>query len=349
MKKKLICVLCLGLLLAGCQKTGDSDAGETGKAEAVTTEDLSVEETQTETIGAEEAGMEETGTEETELEEQSGEEVFRGYETPEREYELVWSDEFDGDAIDSSKWDFQYGNGSLYGVQFWGNNEEQYYTSREENARVEDGKLLITAIREEERFRGMNYTSARMRTITNTGEVLFGTTYGRVEAYIKLPAGDGVWPAFWMLPTDQKAYGAWAASGEIDIMEVRGRLPRVVNGTLHYGGPHPGNVYTNQTYELPEDNDTTNYHLYAVEWEPEEIRWFVDDICYFKMSSDEWFCKSGGEVKEVSDSAPFDVPFNIILNIAVGGNFDPDAKTSETEFPATMEVDYVRVYQEKTE
>ncbi|MBR1931407.1 MAG: family 16 glycosylhydrolase [Lachnospiraceae bacterium] len=341
MKKKILFALCAAFVIVGCGNREQQKQPDTEQQE--NTEQENTEQQNTE----QQPETEQTADSITDATSKEPEEsVFEGLETPDIEYVLVWSDEFDGDGIEPEKWDFQYGNGSLYGVQFWGNNEEQYYTSREENARVEDGKLLITAIREEERFRGMQYTSARMRTITNTGEVLYATTYGRVEARIKLPAGDGIWPAFWMLPTDQTAYGAWAASGEIDIMEVRGRLPRVVNGTLHYGGPYPGNTYTNESYELPAENDVTDYHVYAVEWEPEEIRWFVDDICYFKMSSEEWYCKSGGEVKDVSDAAPFDVPFNIILNVAVGGNFDPEADMSGTVFPATMEVDYVRVYQQ---
>ena len=351
MKKKILLAMCVGLLLAGCGNAKDVEENDISgevvneSEENAVAENIDAEDVDAENADAEKSESADAGGEDADPENQNQE---AGQETEaQREpitYNLVWSDEFDGEEIDTTKWDFQYGTGNLYGVQFWGNNEEQYYTSREENARVEDGKLLITAIKEEERFKGMQYTSARMRTITNTGEVLYATTYGKIEARIKLPAGDGIWPAFWMLPADQTAYGAWAASGEIDIMEVRGRLPRVVNGTLHYGGAWPSNTYTNESYELPEDMDVTQFHNYSIEWEPDEIRWYVDDVCYFTMTSDEWYCNSIGEVKECADSAPFDVPFYILLNVAVGGNFDPEADMTDTVFPATMEVDYVRVY-----
>ena len=341
MKNKLIALLCVSLLLVGCAKANVAGEKESDIETTQTQQDVNED---TETREEEDSPQVKEETEEAEETLEPEEELFAGYETPDIDYELVWSDEFDGEEIDPEKWDFQYGDGSYYGVPCWGNNEKEYYTNRKENVRVEEGKLLITAIKEEKNVYGMPYTSARLRTMANTGEVLYATTYGRVEARIKLPVGDGIWPAFWMLPADQKAYGKWAASGEIDIMEVRGRLPRVVNGTLHYGGRYPDNVYSNQSYELPEDNDVTEYHIYAVEWEPEEIRWFVDDICYFKVSNADWYCKSSGEIKEVSDSAPFDVPFYILLNVAVGGDFDPMANMTDTVFPATMEVDYVRVY-----
>ncbi len=355
MKKKWLCVLGLVFVLAGCGNGGEDGIATTGTDELAVVESTGDE--NAEVADAETAIDETVATEEVESVGDEGEETVEEPEVletlePEKKemnYELVWSDEFEGDAIDTTKWDFQFGDGRLYGVQGWGNAEEQYYTSREENARVEDGKLLITAIKEDPLFRGMQYTSARMRTVTNTGEVLYATTYGRIEASIKLPVGDGIWPAFWMLPASEEAYGDWAASGEIDIMEVRGRLPRIVNGTLHYGGAWPSNTYTNGFYELPEDMDVTQFHTYSIEWEPEEIRWYVDDYCYFIMTSEDWYCNSIGEVRECADSAPFDVPFYILLNVAVGGNFDPEADMTDTVFPATMEVDYVRVYEAQQE
>ena len=129
---------------------------------------------------------------------------------------LVWNDEFGGESLDRTKWDYQYGNGGEYGISGWGNNEWQYYLGRPENVSVEDGKLVITACKEDN-----IYTSGRIRTITNQGEVLFSTAYGRIEARIKCPVGEGLWPAFWMLPTQEgiDAYGTWAASGELDIMD----------------------------------------------------------------------------------------------------------------------------------
>lgn len=255
---------------------------------------------------------------------------------------LVWNDEFDGEELDSTKWSFQCGTGEEYGLDGWGNAEEQYYTDRAENVKVEDGRLVITAIKEERPFSGKKYTSARLRTVTDEGDVLFATTYGRIEARIKMPSGEGLWPAFWMLPVDETIYGGWAASGEIDIMEARGRLPQVVGGTLHYGKVWPNNTYKGQDFTFPEDTDITDFHVYSLEWEPDELRWYVDDECFYTM--DKWFSQGKGGGAEYTTPAPFDVPFYILLNMAVGGTFDSDANLENAEFPASMEVDFVRVY-----
>lgn len=249
---------------------------------------------------------------------------------------LVWNDEFDGETLDLTKWDYQYGNGGEYGNSGWGNNEWQFYLSREENVRVEDGKLIITAMKE-----GNVYTSGRIRTITNSGEVLFDTTYGRIEARIKCPVGEGIWPAFWMLPVDDSIYGTWAASGEIDIMEAKGRLPGQFSCAAHYGQSWPKNVYSGQEYVYEEGTDITEFHTYAIEWEPEEIRWYVDGEQYFSLT--DWYSKNA-KGEDYPEGAPFDVPFYILLNVAIGGNFDPEADTKNTEFPVQMEVDFVRVY-----
>lgn len=256
---------------------------------------------------------------------------------------LVWSDEFDGDSLDTTKWDYQYGTGAEYGLDGWGNSELEYYTDREENVRVEDGKLIITAIKEETDYEGMPYTSGRIRTLDNdTEEPLFSTTYGRVEARIKMPVGEGLWPAFWMLPVDPSLYNQWAASGELDIMEARGRLPGQVGGTLHYGKNWPNNVYKGKDYVFEEGTDITDYHLYSVEWEPGVIRWYVDDECYYTM--DNWFSKGPANAEDYTWPAPYDVPFYILLNLAVGGTFDSEANLDNAEFPAEMYVDFVRVY-----
>lgn len=249
---------------------------------------------------------------------------------------LVWNDEFEGENLDLTKWDYQYGNGGEYGLSGWGNNEWQYYLAREENVRVEDGKLVITAVKEDN-----VYTSGRIRTITNKGEVLFATTYGRIEARIKCPKGEGIWPAFWLLPVDESIYGRWAASGELDIMEAKGRLPQQISGAAHYGWTWPDNTSSTKEFEFEEGTDITDFHLYTLEWEEDEIRWYVDGECYFILK--DWFSKnSKGE--KYPEGAPFDVPFYILLNMAIGGNFDPEANVRNTEFPVQMEVDYVRVY-----
>lgn len=238
-------------------------------------------------------------------------------------WEEVWSDEFDGTVVDESKWSFQIGDGCPNCG--WGNNELQYY--RAENATVSDGRLTITA--REESFGGYEYTSARMRTY-NKGDWL----YGRVEIRARLPRGQGLWPAIWMMPTES-AYGGWAASGEIDIMELRGRVPNVVQGTIFYGASFPGQVHTWESYTLPAGDFSDDFHVFALEWDPWELRWYVDDALYRTERS--WFTESAPY------PAPFDRRFHLILNVAVGGNFDgpPDATT---RFPQTMEVDYVRVH-----
>ncbi len=238
-------------------------------------------------------------------------------------WEPVWADEFDGDAVDPGRWSFQIGNGCPNCG--WGNGELQYY--REENATVANGVLTITA--KEEDFGGAAYTSSRMRTI-NKGDWL----YGRIEVSAKMPTGQGLWPAIWMMPT-ASVYGGWAASGELDIMELRGNEPDVVLGTLHYGGSFPNNTQSGDSYRLPSGDFSQGFHEFAVEWDPWEIRWYVDDVLYQTQRS--WFSTNGRY------PAPFDQPFHLILNVAVGGNFggDPDASTV---FPQTMEVDYARVF-----
>ena len=238
---------------------------------------------------------------------------------------LVWADEFDGSAVDTGKWEFMIGNGGLYNLPGWGNNELQYY--RSENATVVNGELTITA--REQSFGGFNYTSSRLRT-----KGLGDWKYGRFEMRAKLPSGQGFWPAFWMLPTDN-VYGIWAASGEIDIMEQIGSEPDRILGSLHYGGESPGNVYTTSVYNLA-PGEGSNYHVYAVEWEDGEVRWYIDGILYGTRT--QWW-SAGGPFP-----APFDQQFHLLLNLAVGGNL-PGNPDGSTPFPAEYVIDYVRVYQ----
>ena len=240
-------------------------------------------------------------------------------------YELVWSDEFDGTLVDQSKWEFQIGDGcpDLCG---WGNGELQYY--RAENATVGGGLLTITA--KEEAFGFSDYTSARLRT---KGKADW--EYGRFEMRAKLPIGKGLWPAFWMLPA-QDSYGGWAASGEIDVMELVGHEPERVLGTLHYGGTFPANTYSGDHYDLASGTFNDDFHVFAVEWEAGEIRWYVDGIHYQTQTA--WW-STGGPYP-----APFDQPFYMLLNVAVGGDW-PGPPDGSTQFPQTMVVDYVRVYE----
>lgn len=257
-------------------------------------------------------------------------------------YSLVWNDEFEGNSLDTTKWSYQIGDGGNYGLTNWGNGESEYYTDREENINVTGGLLTINALKEKSLYEGYSYTSARIRTITDDNEVLFATTYGRVEARAKVVGGSGIWPAFWMLPVDSTTYGGWASSGELDIMELRGRLPGNVTASLHYGRKWPENVYSNKDYTFKDGNTIHDFHTYAVEWDPTEIRWYVDDECYFKMN--DWYSAEAGCYTNFTYPAPYDVPFYIVLNLAVGGNFDPDAVLTDKSFPAQMQVDYVRVF-----
>ena len=232
-------------------------------------------------------------------------------------------------GIDLTKWAFQTGDGSQYGIPGWGNNEAQYY--REENAFVKGGYLNIQL--KNESFGGKFYTSARLWTNN-----LFSQTYGRFEASIKVPLGSGLWPAFWLLP-DNTTYGTWAANGEIDIMEAKGRIPNQASGAIHYGGEWPRNTYTSGTYTFPEGQSINDFNVYAIEWEETEIRWYINDILYDQTS--DWYSENGHY------PAPFNTDFYIILNLAVGGVFDGGILPNATIFDeeVLMQIAYVRVFQ----
>jgi len=240
-------------------------------------------------------------------------------------WRLVWNDEFDGNSIDKNKWEHEIN------AQGGGNNELQYYTDRPENSYVRDGCLIIQALKEH--YTGnegtREFTSARLRTLRK-GD----WKYGRFEIRAKLPYGQGLWPAIWMLPSDWK-YGGWAASGEIDIMELLGHEPNIVYGTLHYGAEYPNNVYKGKSFALSTGTFADDFHVFRLEWEPTQFRWYVDDVLY--QIQTEWYCN------KADYPAPFDQYFHLILNVAVGGNWpgDPD---STTIFPQQMMIDYVRVY-----
>lgn len=192
---------------------------------------------------------------------------------------------------------------------------------------------------------GCGYSSARLKSRDKTGKALFAQKYGKFEFRAKLPAGKGIWPALWMLPAAEK-YGPWAASGEIDVMEAKGHEPGRVHGTIHFGGPWPLNDHLGREHRFA-TGGITDFHTYAVEWEPGEIRWLVDGNVY--STQNHWWStsKTGKSVKEADWNAwpaPFDQPFYLVMNVAVGGRF-PGNPEKATPFPATMEVDYVRVYE----
>ncbi len=247
-------------------------------------------------------------------------------------FTLAWSDEFngaDGSSPDSSKWTFDTGVGG----NGWGNNELETYTNRTQNAQIKSGNLVITALKETyaDPKDGVtrNYTSARLKT-----QGLFSQAYGRFEARMKIPAGQGMWPAFWMLGNDIGSIG-WPKCGEIDIMENIGKEPGTVHGSLH--GPSK----TSSTSDLSApfsltagQNFADAFHLYAVEWEPGTIRFYVDTNLYATFTKSKW--PAGG-------AWVFDHPFFLILNVAVGGDW-PGSPDNTTVFPQQMLVDYVRVY-----
>jgi len=249
---------------------------------------------------------------------------------PEQTYTtMVWQDEFDQDgSLDPDKWTFDIGTGvEIFGQPGWGNNELQYYTDRPENVVVEDGMLQITA--REESFEGSDYTSARILT-----RGIFQRTYGRFEARIQLPFGQGIWPAFWLLGDDSGGTVSWPQIGEIDIMEYRGQEPLVVHGSVHGPGYSAGNAETAR-YMLTNGRFDTEFHVFAIEWEPDEIRYYVDDTLYNTITPD-----------DVSGDWVFnDNTFYIIMNIAVGGSF-VGPPNNNTPFPQTMLVDYVKVLEE---
>ncbi len=237
-------------------------------------------------------------------------------------YGLVWSDEFEGAAgqsPDSTKWRFDIGTD-------WGNDQLEYDTDRPENVSLDgSGNLVITAI--EESYAGRDYTSGRINTWG-----FFEQERGRFEARIKLPVGQGIWPAFWLLGSNFDQVG-WPACGEIDILEYRGQEPSIVHGSLHGPGYSGGSAVTG-SYTLPSGGFNDDFHVFAIEWDATSISWFVDDQLYQTVTSSDLPGGAGWV---------FDHPFFIILNVAVGGHFvgPPDAST---EFPQTMLVDYVRVY-----
>ena len=234
--------------------------------------------------------------------------------------ELAMQDEFDkAGAPNASLWGFDIGNGP----NGWGNNELQYYTNRPENVAIEEGMLRITALKES--FSGSSYTSARLLT-----KGKFEQAYGRFEARIKLPWGQGIWPAFWMLGADIDK-NPWPGAGEIDIMEYRGQDPTIMLGTVH-GPGYSGGASISKSYTLTNDRFDTGFHVFGIEWGPEYVNFYVDNVLYNQITP-----------ADVPGEWVFDKPFYILINLAVGGSF-VGPPNSETVFPQTMLVDYVRVY-----
>lgn len=272
------------------------------------------------------------------------------------DWTLVWADEFAGSAIDKTKWGFD--------VDCWGggNNERQCYTRSARNAAIEDGKLVITARRERASGPALPETQRRMaargnaevsRDFTSARLSTRGRAawrYGRIEVRAKLPQGQGTWPAIWMLP-EKSRYGTWAASGEIDILEAvnlgvlcpkcPGGRENTILGTIHFGGRQPGNKSASTEIAFPEVLE--GFHTYAIEWFADRIEWQVDGRIYAVQRADQWFT-TGSK----TTGAPFDQPFHLILNLAIGGGLPEErglGGVRDDGYPKRMEVDWVHVWQ----
>jgi beta-glucanase (GH16 family) len=252
-----------------------------------------------------------------------------GQPAPGGSWRLTWSDEFDGpdgSGPNPTRWVFDLGGGG------WGNNELQTYTDRRDNAVIRGGQLVITARREPfagADGRSRDYTSARLKTLGT-----FSQTYGKFEARLKLPRGQGIWPAFWMLGEDIATAG-WPACGEIDIMENIGKEPALVHGTLH-GPGYSGGQSIGAAFTSPGGRPfADDFHVFTVEWEPNAVRWYVDGTLYQTRTPAD--LPAGARWV-------FDHPHFLLLNLAVGGNW-PGNPDSSTVFPQEFIVDWVRVYE----
>ena len=225
-------------------------------------------------------------------------------------YTLVWSDEFNGTAVDTTKWNFETGNLNV-------NHEKEYYQAS--NATVANGNLVITA--QKQLVAGQPYTSARLNTLNKVS-----VQYGRIEARIKLPLGAGLWPAFWTLGTNITTV-SWPQCGEMDIME-HVNTDNTIYGTMHWNVNGPVQYGLTTQVSNPDD-----YHVYAIDWDANSIKWYVDSTLY---------C-TGNIQNNINNTGAFQLPFYILLNLAVAGDF-PGQTVDETKLPASMYVDYVRVY-----
>ncbi len=280
-------------------------------------------------------------------------------------WQLVWHDEFNGNALDRSKWTPEQ---NCWGG---GNDEQQCYTDRPENILVKEGHLHIIARAEtfsgpDTREDAANFDPARQRTLPFTSGRLRSKgkgdwRYGRIDVSAKLPKGQGSWPAIWMLPTDNE-YGGWPLSGEIDIMEAvnlgtqsdeenakAGEQERRVHGTLHFGKRSPHNTYSGESYKLPGlASPADDFNTYSIEWEAGEIRWYVNGVHFATRTSKDWFTDAAQIMPGISEHAPFDQRFHLLLNLAVGGNWAGKVNNTGIDvnaYPQQMLVDYVRVYQ----
>ena len=255
----------------------------------------------------------------------AGEQVMPQTAPPGSTWTLTWSEEFDGE-LDLNVWTHEIGTGAEKGLDGWGNQELQYYTARPANARTENGYLIITALQED--YEGASYTSARL--ISKEKKEL---QYGRIEASIRVPAGQGFWPAFWLLGSNLDEVG-WPQCGEIDVMEAWGQQPAWIGGALH-GPGYSGGASLSQSYFDSNRSFDTDFHVVGIDWDQDQISWWVDGNVYHSVSR--------GSLKSHQQWV-YDQPFFLLLNLAVGGNY-VGSPNADTVFPAEYLVDYIRVYQ----
>jgi beta-glucanase (GH16 family) len=257
--------------------------------------------------------------------------------TPSKKWVLVWSDEFNGKDLDYTKWEKEENN---YGG---GNNERQAYRTDPKYSYLKGGNLNIAVYRDAHTTsdgKRQPYSSARLRTLKR-GDWKFG----RFEIRAKMPNGEGIWPAIWMLPTDSR-YGGWASGGEIDIVESRGSKVKETLGALHFGGKWPNNVHIHHSYRFPGKDASQDFHVYGFEWSREEMSWSVDGVKWKTRKNSEWWSEAARD----NPAAPYDQPFHLILNLAVDGRFfeNEDQKADRLPakaFPQVLQVDHVKVYQ----
>lgn len=243
-------------------------------------------------------------------------------------WHLVWADNFngkEGSAPNPHKWAYNLGRGP--NDSGWGNNELEYYTNSTKNAFLDGkGHLIIRAMKQSKG--GGQYTSARLLS-------RYSWNYGKIVVRAKLPqGGQGIWPAIWMMPT-KSVYGGWPSSGEIDIMEMIGSNPKMVYGTIHFGSSQSP-AQAGDSYAI----SNTGFHTYTLIWRPNSIQWYVDSHLYETQNTSDWYTPAA------PSPAPFNQPFHLILNLAVGGNW-PGYPDSTVKFPQQMVVDYVHVFQQK--
>lgn len=317
----LCCILALGML-SGCGSESSSSLAGQGSE----TEDLAGQDSGTEDEGKETEDASQNNEDSVGDENAGNTDVT---ETPELEgYNLLWSDEFNGTELNFDNWDYDPHEPG------WTNAELQEYTTSTDNVYVENGNLVLRAIKTQDENGNDYYTSGKIKGMNKKDFM-----YGKVVARAKVPEGQGLWPAIWMMPTDESYYGQWPKCGEIDIMEVLGSQPELAYGTVHYGSPH---AEQQGTYTLEGETFADDFHEYSVEWEPGEMRFYIDGNLYHTVN--DWFTAEEGE-DDKPYPAPFDQTFFVQINLAVGGTW-PGNPDSTTDFEnAKFLVDYVRVYQ----